>query len=117
MALGYALGYQFQIIFELLGVYKKPDLIKIEDNLDNASDYRQQSAEIAGIFQETRRQKCMVVCDAFFEGEAICFCQQLNQAAGIEAFVNVLREGGYHVLDRQSTRMNSSHYCADRMPS
>src|SRR3546814_5168726 len=40
MALGYALGYQFQIIFELLGVYKKPDLIKIADTLDNASEDR-----------------------------------------------------------------------------
>lgn len=108
MALGYALGYLFQIIFELLGQYKEPDLRKIADKLENSNDYLQDSAEIARHFEESRGQKFIVVCDAFFEGVASRFCQQINQAAGGEAFIHILPEGGYHVLESYQTKRNSN---------
>lgn len=107
MALGYALTYLFQVIFELLGVYKKADLLKIAANLANSSDYLQHSAELAARFRENPSGKFIVVCDAFFEGVASRFCQQINQAAGTEAFINILPEGGYHVLETYQQKVNS----------
>jgi len=108
MALGYPLTYLFQVIFEMLGVYKKPDLVKIAANLENSDDYLQRSANIVSYFGENLRQKFIVVCDSFFEGVATRFCQQINQAVGTEAFINMLPEGGYHVLETYRTKLNSN---------
>ncbi|QEC52104.1 bifunctional phosphoglucose/phosphomannose isomerase [Anseongella ginsenosidimutans] len=108
MALGYALTYLFQAIFELLGVYKKPDLLKIAASLENSNDYLQHSAQLTQHFRESLQYKFIVVCDAFFEGVASRFCQQVNQVARSEAFINVLPEGGYHVLDSYHQKLNSN---------
>ena len=110
MALGYLLGYLFQVVFELLGVYKKPDIIKIADNLDNSNDYLQHSAEIIEQFRQrgSLQHKFIVICDAFFEGAAGRFCQQVNQTARSEAFLHVLPEGGYHVLESYYKKRDSN---------
>lgn len=99
MALGGHLTYLFQILFELLGVYKNADLLKIADFVGNTGDYKHRSAELLQPFKETLHHPFMVVCDPWFEGVATRFCQQIQENVKLEAWVSVLPEGNHNATE------------------
>ncbi|MCO4293104.1 SIS domain-containing protein [Solitalea sp. MAHUQ-68] len=108
MALGSPLTYLFLIFFDLLGQYKNADILKIADFVVNSDDYVIQTSELVGRFNGTVKNKYVVVTDAFFEGVATRFAQQIQENAKLEAFVHVLPEANHNVIESYYNRLDTN---------
>lgn len=109
MALGYSFTYLFMIFFELLGQYKNVDMLKIGEMMENVSDYKARSAEIAGLFSATLRNKFVIITDPYFEGIAVRFAQQVQENAKLEAFVAVVPEANHNVIESYYSNLPSNY--------
>lgn len=109
MAFGYSFTYLCQIFFELIGVEKKADLIKIADFVNNEDDFIRNTAIIADKFSSTIKHKYVIVCDPYFEGIAIRLSQQIQENAKLEAFVTVVPEANHNVIETYHHHQNANY--------
>ena len=100
MALGYGFGFQLLALGELFGVDKRAALAEISQRLkDEKETLKARAASLFDYFRQTIQNKFVVVCDMAFEAAAIRFCQQIQENAKGEAFVNVLPEANHNVIE------------------
>ncbi len=108
MCLGYSLTYLFQIVFEILGQYKIMDLKKIVESISSFEDFISGAQESAKVFENSLKNKFIVVADVPFEGLATRFVQQIQENAKSEAFISILPEANHNVLATYKGEMNSN---------
>ncbi len=109
MALGYSLTTLCQIFFELIGVEKKADLLKIADFVSNEDDFVRNSGLIVDKFENTIHQNYVIVCDPYFEGVAIRLTQQIQENAKLQAFVTVVPEANHNVIETYHHQHNTNY--------
>ncbi len=108
MGLGYSLTYLLQIIFELLGQYKEPDLKKIAEAVSLPDDYIRNVKELIKTFEGKLHHKYILVCDPPFEGLATRMVQKIQENAKLEAFVSVLPEANHNTLQTYHGEIHSN---------
>jgi glucose/mannose-6-phosphate isomerase len=100
MALGYGFGFQLLVLAELFGMDMKAELATISQRLkDEKEALKARATALFDFFRNTIHHKFVVVCDMAFEAAAIRFCQQIQENAKGEAFVNVLPEANHNVIE------------------
>ena len=100
MALGYGFGFQLLVLAELFGMDMKSELAAISQKLKEEKEaLKARATSLFDYFRNTIQHKFVVVCDMAFEAAAIRFCQQIQENAKGEAFVNVLPEANHNVIE------------------
>ncbi len=100
MALGYGFGFQLLVLAELFGMDMNAELSGISQRLkDEKEALKARATSLFDYFRPTIQHKFVVVCDMAFEAAAIRFCQQIQENAKGEAFVNVLPEANHNVIE------------------
>lgn len=109
MALGYGFSFQLLILGELFGMDMSASLRHISQKLQSEQEALKTKANaIFEFFKESIAQKFVVVCDMVFEAAAVRFCQQIQENAKGEAFVNVLPESNHNVIESYYERRNTN---------
>jgi glucose/mannose-6-phosphate isomerase len=100
MALGYGFSMQLLVLADLFSTPLHKELEKVSQQLKSEGKALQAKArEIFQLFSASISQKFVVICDMPFEAAAIRFCQQIQENAKGEAFVNVLPEANHNVIE------------------
>lgn len=100
MALGYGFSFQLLILSELFGSNMPEQLQAISSKLKHEqSSLKQKAQALFQFFESSIQHKFVVVCDMVFEAAAVRFCQQIQENAKGEAFVNVLPEANHNVIE------------------
>jgi glucose/mannose-6-phosphate isomerase len=109
MALGYGFSFQLLILSELFGIDMASQLGTISERLKSEqASLKQKAASLFGFFRESIGNKFVVVCDMAFEAAAVRFCQQIQENAKGEAFVNVLPEANHNVIESYYERRDTN---------
>jgi glucose/mannose-6-phosphate isomerase len=109
MALGFSFSLQLLILGELFGLDMATQLNNIATKLHQESDALQKKAkDMHAFFSTAIDEKFVVVCDKAFEAAAIRFCQQIQENAKGEAFVNVLPEANHNVIESYYEKRDSN---------
>jgi len=109
MALGFSFSLQLLILGELFGVDMPARLTEIMNRLKSDSSALQQKADgMHDFFKNSIGNKFVVVCDKAFEAAATRFCQQIQENAKGEAFVNVLPEANHNVIESYYEKRDSN---------
>jgi glucose/mannose-6-phosphate isomerase len=100
MALGFSLTYNLLILGELFGVNVKPELEKASVIYDQEEKHHQQAKDMLAFFsKEGADNKFVIVSDNATEAIGIRFCQQIQENAKVEAFINVLPEANHNAFE------------------
>ena len=109
MALGYGFSFQLLILGELFGMDMSARLRSISEKLQTEQDVlKTKASAMFDFFKESIAQKFVVVCDMVFEAAAVRFCQQIQENAKGEAFVNVLPEANHNVIESYYERRDTN---------
>ena len=115
MTIGYGLSLLFLILGELAAIDTRPELEEVIEKFKELHDYQVDSAQnIFQFFKASIKHKFVVVADKYFAPVATRFCQQLNENAKLEAFVNILPEANHNVIESYYGRLNTNFvfiYC------
>ncbi len=115
MTIGYSLSYLFLILGEFASIDNRPDLEEVIEKFEDLHDYQLDSAQsVFHFFKNSIKHKFVVVADKYFAPVATRFCQQLNENAKLEAFVNILPEANHNVIESYYGRLNTNFvfiYC------
>lgn len=99
MALGFSLSYLLLILGDLFGVETKKELENNQSIYSNCAQYQSLAKEILNTFAGRENTKFAVVTDNATEAVGIRFCQQIQENAKSEAFVNVLPEANHNAFE------------------
>lgn len=99
MALGFSLSYNLLILGELFGVDTKKELENTKNIYSNCAEYQTIASGILDSFKGKENYKFAVVTDNATEAVGVRFCQQLQENAKTEAFVNVLPEANHNAFE------------------
>ena len=99
MALGFSLSYNLLILGELFGISVKPELEALQSVYTNAAAEQARANDMLEFFKNNLDNKFVIVADAVTEAIGIRFCQQIQENAKVEAFINVLPEANHNVFE------------------
>ncbi len=99
MALGFSLTYNLLILGELFGIDTQSELENTSAIYQNRAEYQKQATDFLNAFIGKENQKFLVIADNPTEAVAVRFCQQLQENAKAEAFVNVLPEANHNAFE------------------
>lgn len=99
MALGFSLTYNFLILSELCGIDILPELIAVKSIFENSQLEQSRAKDVLNFFSESLSNKFVIVADGITEAIGIRFCQQIQENAKVEAFINVLPEANHNVFE------------------
>lgn len=99
MALGFSLTYNLLILGELLGHDLTAELKSLSSLYAAAPEHRQKAADMLNHFAQRMDNKFVVMADNAMEGVGIRFCQQIQENAKTEAFINVLPEANHNAFE------------------
>ena len=99
MALGFSLTYNLLILSELFGMDLLPELKSISNIYSNVNIEQERANTMLDCFSEKLNNKFTIVADAVTESIGIRFCQQIQENAKCEAFINVLPEANHNVFE------------------
>lgn len=115
MTIGYGLSFMFLILGELTDTDTRTELEEVIEKLEELHEYQLDSANsIFNYFKASIKNKFVVVADKYFAPVATRFCQQLNENAKLEGFVNILPEANHNVIESYYGRLNTNFvflYC------
>ncbi|MFM9944250.1 MAG: SIS domain-containing protein [Bacteroidia bacterium] len=115
MTIGYGLSFLFLILGELAEIDTRPELEEVVEKFEELHDYQLDSADsIFRFFKASIKNKFVVVADKYFAPVATRFCQQLNENAKLEGFLNILPEANHNVIESYYGRLNTNFiflYC------
>lgn len=99
MTLGFGLSTLVMILGELIGEDMHGSLEQIRSMFQSPAGIVAKAKDMHGYFQNTIRNKFVVVCDLAYEAVAIRFCQQIQENAKGEGFVSVLPESNHNMIE------------------
>jgi glucose/mannose-6-phosphate isomerase len=99
MALGFSLTYNLLLLGELFGLDTRNELENTVSLYQNSKQYQKTAMDILGEFAGKEKQKFVVITDNPTEAVGVRFCQQLQENAKSEAFVNVLPEANHNAFE------------------
>jgi glucose/mannose-6-phosphate isomerase len=115
MTIGYGLTFLLMILGELFSKDVRVELEEVIEQFEKLHDYQIDSAKsIAQYFKPSIKHKFVIVADKYFAPIATRFCQQLNENAKLEGFLNVLPEANHNVIESYYGRLNTNFiflYC------
>ncbi len=102
MALSYSLTTLLLIFAELMGEVEtmKENLKKIAVRIhENGANYEMEAGDLLDMVKKQIPNKVIVVTDPWLEAVGLRFCQQIQENAKHEAFLNVLPEANHNVIE------------------
>lgn len=99
MALGFSLTYNLLILGELFGIDVKPELTGISGVYKNLEQHQNAAKAMIEHFRNKADNKFVIVSDNATEAIGIRFCQQIQENAKVEAFINVLPEANHNAFE------------------
>lgn len=108
MALGFSLTYNLLILGELFGIDLSNELKNLESVYANSSAERSRAKEMLEFFNNGLDNKFVIVTDTVTEAIGVRFCQQIQENAKLEAFVNVLPEANHNVFETYYGKLPSN---------
>ncbi len=99
MALGFSLTYNLLILSELFDLDLIPEIEGLSNIYTNSNEYKSLATEVVAFFEHRLNHKFTIVTDNFTEALGIRFCQQIQENAKSEAFINVLPEANHNVFE------------------
>lgn len=99
MALGFSLTYNLLILSELFGIDLVPELKSISSIYNNVKLEHDRANAMLDCFESHLNNKFTIVADGVTESIGIRFCQQIQENAKVEAFINVLPEANHNVFE------------------
>lgn len=99
MALGFSLTYNLLILGELFQINVAEQLKEVISLYQDSEKYKAKAKEILNQFENNLNNKFVIVSDNPTEAISIRFCQQIQENAKTEAFVNVLPEANHNVFE------------------
>lgn len=99
MALGFSLTYNLMILGELFETDTKKELESVLSIYQNNAQYQTLAREILNQFAGRETQKFVIIADNPMEAVGVRFCQQLQENAKSEAFINVLPEANHNAFE------------------
>jgi glucose/mannose-6-phosphate isomerase len=109
MALGYGFSFQLLILSDLFGMDMPAQLRAVSNRLrDEQHSLKAKAQSLFQFFEHNIQHKFVVVCDMAFEAAAVRFCQQIQENAKGEAFVNVLPEANHNVIESYYDKRNTN---------
>ena len=108
MALGFSLSYNLLILGELFGIEVKPELEALKSMYDNSAAEQTRAKDMLEFFKNNLDNKFVIVADAVTEAIGIRFCQQIQENAKVEAFINVLPEANHNVFETYYGKLPSN---------
>ena len=108
MAIGFSLTYNLLILGELFGIEVLPELHACKAIYDNTSAAQASAKEMLTFFADGMDNKYVIVTDTVTEAVGIRFCQQIQENAKVEAFVNVLPEANHNVFETYYGKLPSN---------
>jgi glucose/mannose-6-phosphate isomerase len=99
MALGFSLTYNLLILSELFGIDLLPELKSISSIYSNLKAEQDRANAMIDRFSTQLNNKFTIVADGVTESIGIRFCQQIQENAKVEAFINVLPEANHNVFE------------------
>ena len=109
MAIGYSLSYMFLILGELAGEILNEELENVIQRFDEMNLIQKDSAQkIYTFFKNSIKNKFVVVADRYWAAVATRFCQQLNENAKLEGFINILPEANHNVIESYYGKLNTN---------
>lgn len=108
MAIGFSLTYNLLILGELFGIDVKPELLALKSVYDNSSNEQAAAKNMLAFFEGQLDNKFVIVADTVTEAVGIRFCQQIQENAKVEAFVNVLPEANHNVFETYYGKLPSN---------
>lgn len=98
-----ALGYSLTTLLLILGEISKVDCIQnLKTTIDILKDnqkIKDEAKKVFELFKSNASQKFVIVTDIFYEAVGVRFCQQIQENAKGESFVNVLPEANHNVIE------------------
>ncbi len=111
MALGYPLAYLFLIFDELTGTNKRAELEATIETLSNTDLHITEARKMLEQIKPHFPKKIVVITDYFSSAAGLRFCQQIQENAKAEAFLNELPESNHNVIESYYGRLDSIFYC------
>lgn len=108
MAIGFSLTYNLLILGELFGIEVKPELMGLKSVYDDSAKEQSAAKEMLSFFENGIDNKFVIVSDAVTEAIGIRFCQQIQENAKVEAFINVLPEANHNVFETYYGKLPSN---------
>lgn len=100
MALGFSLTYNLMILGELFGIEVKPELERTKAEIyDNLAANQDDARKMLSFFEKTIDNKFVVIADNATEAVGVRFCQQIQENAKVEAFINVMPEANHNAFE------------------
>lgn len=99
MALGFSLTYNLLILGELFGLNVRPELEKTADIYRNQAKHQDEARAMLDHFRSKADNKFVIVTDNATEAVGTRFCQQIQENAKVEAFINVLPEANHNAFE------------------
>ncbi|MGZ5244294.1 MAG: SIS domain-containing protein [Bacteroidia bacterium] len=107
MALGYSLTYLYLIFDELTGTNKRADLEKAIETLQDTDAHIAEAQKMLEQLKPHLPKKIVVVADYFSSAIGLRFCQQIQENAKAEAFLNELPENNHNVIESYYGKLDS----------
>ena len=108
MALGFSLTYNLLILSELFGLDLTNELKNIKSIYTNLQLEQARANEMIMQFEPHLENKFVIVADGSTESIGIRFCQQIQENAKVEAFINVLPEANHNVFETYYGKLPSN---------
>jgi len=99
MALGFSLTFNLLILGELFQVNVSDQLKQVTTLYNDNQNFKDKAKWLLEQFENKLNNKFVIVCDNSTEALSIRFCQQIQENAKTEAFVNVLPEANHNVFE------------------
>jgi len=99
MALGFSLTYNLMILGELFGAEVRPELTALSSVYSQVLQHQEQAMAMLEYFNDRLDHKFVVISDNTTEGIGIRLCQQIQENAKVEAFINVLPEANHNAFE------------------
>lgn len=99
MALGFSLSYAILILSELFNLSLRTELEQTLSLYKDSEVFKQKAKDMLSFFDNNLDNKCVIVTDNQTEAIGVRFCQQIQENAKTEAFVNVLPEANHNVFE------------------
>lgn len=108
MALGFSLTYNLLILSELFGIEVKNELTSIQSIYQNMPIELERAQKMLQFFEASHNNKYVIVADGYTEAIGTRFCQQIQENAKLEAFINVLPEANHNVFETYYSKLPSN---------
>jgi glucose/mannose-6-phosphate isomerase len=99
MALGFSLTYNLLILADLFNIDLRNEIKNLSNIYQDKEALKQIAKNVVAMFNDDLDNKFTIVTDNYTEAIGIRFCQQLQENAKTEAFINVLPEANHNVFE------------------